>query len=38
MAGLLEGIKVIDMGHVVAIPAVGATLADWGPKSSRSSR
>ncbi len=30
MAGLLEGIKVIDMGHVVAIPAAGATLADWG--------
>ncbi len=30
MAGLLEGIKVIDMGHFVAIPAAGATLADWG--------
>ncbi len=30
MMGLLEGIKVIDMGHVVAIPAAGATLADWG--------
>ncbi len=30
MAGLLEGIKVIDMSHVVAIPAAGATLADWG--------
>lgn len=30
MAGILEGLKVIDMGHVVAIPAAGATLADWG--------
>ena len=30
MAGVLEGIQVIDMGHVVAIPAAGATLADWG--------
>ena len=30
MAGVLEGIRVIDMGHVVAIPAAGATLADWG--------
>ena len=30
MAGILEGIRVIDMGHVVAIPAAGAMLADWG--------
>jgi crotonobetainyl-CoA:carnitine CoA-transferase CaiB-like acyl-CoA transferase len=30
MAGVLEGIKAIDMGHVVAVPAAGATLADWG--------
>jgi crotonobetainyl-CoA:carnitine CoA-transferase CaiB-like acyl-CoA transferase len=30
MAGILEGIKVIDMGHVVAVPAAGAMLADWG--------
>ncbi len=30
MTGLLEGIRVIDMGRVVAIPAAGATLADWG--------
>jgi len=29
MTGILEGIKVIDMGHVVAIPGAGATLADW---------
>ncbi len=30
MAGVLEGIKVLDMGHVVAVPAAGATMADWG--------
>ena len=30
MTGILEGLIVIDMGHVVAIPAAGATLADWG--------
>lgn len=30
MAGLLEGIKVIDMGHAVAVPAAGAILGDWG--------
>lgn len=30
MAGLLEGIKVISMGQVVAIPAASSTLADWG--------
>jgi len=30
MTGILEGLRVIDMGHVVAIPAAGATLADWG--------
>ena len=30
MAGILEGIKVLDMGHVVAVPAAGATMADWG--------
>ena len=24
MAGILEGIKVVDMGHVVAVPAAGA--------------
>lgn len=28
--GALEGIKVIEMGHVVAIPSTGAILADWG--------
>lgn len=30
MAGILEGIKVVDMGHFVAIPSAGAVLADWG--------
>ncbi len=30
MSGVLEGIKVLEMGHVVAVPAAGATLADWG--------
>ena len=30
MIGILEDIKVIDMGHFVAIPAAGAMLADWG--------
>jgi len=30
MAGVLEGIKVVDMGHFVAIPSAAAILADWG--------
>lgn len=30
MAGILEGLKVLDMGHVVAVPAASATMADWG--------
>ncbi len=30
MTGILEGIRVVDMGHVVAVPAACATLADWG--------
>jgi len=30
MAGILEGVKVIDMGHHIAIPAAGAVMADWG--------
>jgi crotonobetainyl-CoA:carnitine CoA-transferase CaiB-like acyl-CoA transferase len=30
MAGTLEGIRVIDMGHVVAVPAAGAMMGDWG--------
>jgi crotonobetainyl-CoA:carnitine CoA-transferase CaiB-like acyl-CoA transferase len=30
MTGPLEGIKVIDMGHLAAIPAAAVTLADWG--------
>ena len=30
MAGVLEGLKILEMGHVVAAPAAGATFADWG--------
>ncbi len=30
MAGVLEGVKILDMGHVVAVPAAAATMADWG--------
>jgi crotonobetainyl-CoA:carnitine CoA-transferase CaiB-like acyl-CoA transferase len=30
MAGILEGIKVVSMGQIVAIPAASSTLADWG--------
>ena len=30
MSGVLEGLKVIEMGHFVAAPAAGAMLADWG--------
>jgi len=30
MAGILEGVKVVDMGHVVAVPAACAMMADWG--------
>ena len=30
MPGILEGTKILEMGHVVAVPAATATLADWG--------
>lgn len=30
MSRILEGLKVLEMGHVVAIPAASAALADWG--------
>lgn len=30
MSGILDGLKIIEMGHFVAIPAAGAMLADWG--------
>ena len=30
MSGLLEGLKVIEVGHVVAVPAASAMLGDWG--------
>src|SRR4030042_5419039 len=30
MSGILEGIKVLSMGQIVAIPAASSTMADWG--------
>jgi len=30
MVGILDGLRVIDMGHFVAVPSAGAVLADWG--------
>lgn len=30
MAGILEGIRIIEMGQFVAVPSAGAVLADWG--------
>ncbi|MDD5190722.1 MAG: CoA transferase [Dehalococcoidales bacterium] len=30
MSGVLEGVKVLEMGHVVAVPAAAAAMADWG--------
>ncbi len=30
MSGILEGLKVVEMGNNIAIPAAGAILADWG--------
>jgi crotonobetainyl-CoA:carnitine CoA-transferase CaiB-like acyl-CoA transferase len=30
MEGMLDGIKVVSMGQVVAIPAASAMLGDWG--------
>ena len=30
MSGVLEGLNVLEMGHVVAVPAASATMADWG--------
>ncbi len=30
MAGCLEGVRIVEMGHVVAIPSAAAILADWG--------
>ncbi len=30
MSGILEGIRVVEMGNNIAIPAAGAILADWG--------
>ena len=27
---MLEGLRVVEMGHVVAVPAAAATLGDWG--------
>jgi len=30
MSGILDGLKILEMGHVVAVPAASATMADWG--------
>jgi len=30
MTDVLEGIRVVDMGHAMAIPSAGAILGDWG--------
>ncbi len=30
MSGVLEGVKILEMGHVVAVPAAATTMADWG--------
>jgi len=30
LSGVLEGIKVIEMGHLLAIPAAAVIMADWG--------
>lgn len=30
MAEMLGGLKVLEMGHAIAVPAAGAMMADWG--------
>ncbi len=30
MSGILEGVKVVEMGNNIAIPAAGAIMGDWG--------
>jgi crotonobetainyl-CoA:carnitine CoA-transferase CaiB-like acyl-CoA transferase len=30
VAGILEGLRVVEMGHWVAVPSICALLADWG--------
>jgi crotonobetainyl-CoA:carnitine CoA-transferase CaiB-like acyl-CoA transferase len=30
MSGILEGIKVLSMGQIVAVPAASSVMADWG--------
>jgi len=30
MKGILEGLRIIEMGHVAAIPMAGSMLAEWG--------
>ena len=30
MAGILQGLKVVEMGNNIAIPAAGAIMGDWG--------
>ena len=30
MKGILDGLRIVEMGHVAAIPMAGAMLAEWG--------
>jgi crotonobetainyl-CoA:carnitine CoA-transferase CaiB-like acyl-CoA transferase len=30
MAGCMEGVKIVELGHFVAVPGASAILADWG--------
>ena len=30
MSCMLEGIRVVEMGHWIAVPAAAAIMADWG--------
>lgn len=30
MTGILQGTKIVELGHMVAVPVASATMADWG--------